>query len=110
MRTTFHLPRAVEVELQRIGEGIRIARLRRGMSQEELARRMGVSFHTVRHIEQGRPGTAFGHYPHAMWILGIADTVSSVADPALDKEGLLLEAKDRRRKGGYKTASISNDF
>lgn len=110
MRTSPHIPKPAERELQRIGTGIRTARLRRNMSQQELANRMGVSFHTVRGIEQGKPGTAIGAYAHALWILGILDTLTPVADPALDSEGLLLEESDRRRRGGHNVMSMSNDF
>lgn len=110
MRNTPHIPTPVAAELRRIGSGIRTARLRRNMSQEELAERVGVSFHTVRHMEKGKPGTAFGFYAHALWILGILDTLGSVADPALDDEGIALEASEGRRHGGHTRQSLSNDF
>lgn len=80
------------------------------MSQEELAERIGVSFHTVRHVEDGKPGTAFGTYVHALWVLGILDTLSSTADPALDEEGIALAEGDMRKRGGHGTQTISDDF
>jgi transcriptional regulator with XRE-family HTH domain len=110
MRSSPVIPIAVERELERIGSGIETARLRRNMSQQELADRVGVSFHTIRSVESGRPGTAMGTYVHALWILGLMDTLASVADPALDSEGLVLEASDRRRSGGRRGGSMSNDF
>lgn len=110
MRSKHHLPSPVSAEIRRIGAGIRTARLRRNMSQEELAERIGVSFHTVRHMESGKPGTAIGTYVHAMWVLGILDTLSSAADPALDAEGLVLAESEMRRRGGHGGQEISNDF
>ncbi len=110
MRTQSHLPSPVSAEIRRIGAGIRTARLRRNMSQEELAERIGVSFHTVRHMEGGKPGTAFGTYVHALWVLGILDTLASAADPALDEEGLVLAESEMRRRGGHETRTISDDF
>lgn len=83
------------------------------MSQEELAERVGVTFHTVRAMEQGRATTGIGHYLNALWVLGLLDTVSSVADPALDREGRILEAAERRRKSGPRRGGrkgLSNDF
>ncbi len=80
------------------------------MSQEELAERLGVSFHTVRHMEGGKPGTAFGTYVHALWVLGILDTLSSTADPALDEEGLALAESEMRKRGGHESRRISDDF
>jgi transcriptional regulator with XRE-family HTH domain len=82
----------VERELRRNGAGIQTARLRRNMSQEDLGERIGASFHTVRAIEQGKASTAFGYYVHALWVLGLFETLSQVADPALDAEGIALEA------------------
>jgi DNA-binding XRE family transcriptional regulator len=60
MKTTQALPGLVLDQLARIGEGIRIARMRRRMTQEDLASRVGTTFHTIRRIEQGAPGTAIG--------------------------------------------------
>jgi len=110
MRVSPHIPSAVESEIRRIGAGIQTARLRRNMSQEELAERIGVSFHTVRSMENGKPGTAFGTYVHAFWVLGILDTLHSAADPALDAEGLALAESEMRQRGGRSAPGISNDF
>lgn len=110
MRTSPHVPSPVAAEIRRIGLGIQTARLRRNMSQEELADRIGVSFHTVRHMENGKPGTAFGTYVHALWALGILETLSSAADPALDAEGLALAESEMRRRGGHGSHGISDDF
>jgi len=110
MRASPHVPGPVERELERIGIGIETARLRRNMSQQELADRVGVSIHTVRAIEAGKAGTAVGSYIQALWVLGLIETLSSVADPSLDAEGLVLEASDRRRKGGHPRRRVSDDF
>lgn len=110
MRKSPHVPSPVAAELRRIGSGIQTARLRRNMSQEELAERIGVSFHTVRHMENGKPGTAFGTYVHALWVLGILRTLSSAADPALDEEGIALAESDMRKRAGHGTRAISDDF
>lgn len=110
MRANPKPPPLVAAELRRIGLGIKTARLRRNMSQQDLAERMGVSFHTVRHMEQGRTGTAFGFYAHALWILGLLPTLMQVADPALDEEGIALEALTRRERGGQTGGGLSDDF
>ena len=110
MRASPHLPGPVERELKRIGFGIKTARLRRNMSQQELADRVGASILTIRAVEAGKAGTAVGFYVQALWILGLIETLSSVADPSLDAEGLVLEGADRRRKGGRRTYRVSDDF
>ncbi len=110
MRAIPHLPGPVGQELTRIGSGIKTARLRRNMSQQQLADRVGVSVLTIRAVEEGKASTAIGSYIHAMWVLGLIETLSSVADPSLDAEGLVLEGADRRRTGGRRRYRVSDDF
>lgn len=109
MKTTEALPGPVLDELARIGEGIRVARVRRRMTQEDLASRVGTTFHTIRRIEQGAPGTAIGFYLTTLWVLGLFEDVGFLADAARDREGLIREASERNRiarpKGG-----MSRDF
>ena len=89
------LPSEVLSQLGRIGSGIKTARMRRRMPQEELAERVGTSWHTIRKIEQGSPGTGIGYYLKALWVLGLFDEVRVLADPERDREGILLEASAR---------------
>lgn len=110
MRKSPRVPSIVRRELTRIGDGIRTARLRRNMSQQELADRLGVSIHTVRAVEEGKPGTAFGTYLHAIWALDLIETASRVADPTLDRVGMAYEDSDRRRRSSPTTGSLDDDF
>jgi transcriptional regulator with XRE-family HTH domain len=110
VRTSPYVPSIVSRELRRIGEGIQTARLRRNMSQQELADRLGVSIHTVRAVEAGKAGTGVGTYLHALWVLDLIETVSQVADPALDEVGKALEASDRRRRSSPTTGRLDDAF
>jgi len=103
------LPIAVEAELGRMGRGIKTARLRRRMTQEELADRVDASWHTIRKIEEGAPTTGIGLYLKAMWVLGIFDEVRALADPARDEEGLVLEA-GRRGERARPSRTLNRDF
>jgi transcriptional regulator with XRE-family HTH domain len=103
------LPNEVHAELSRIGEGVRIARLRRRMTQEELASHVGTTFHTIRKIEQGAPGTSIGAYLKALWVLGLFEDVRLLADPNRDREGLIREASERNQIA-RPTRSMSRDF
>lgn len=109
MKTTEALPNEVRAELGRIGEGLRIARVRRRMTQEELASRVGTTFHTIRRIEQGAPGTSVGVYLKALWVLGLFEDVRLLADPNRDREGLIREASERNQVA-RPTRSMGRDF
>ncbi len=92
MKTEAVLSSAVEEQLRRIGRGIQTARMRRRMTQEELAARIDISWHTVRKMERGAPGTGIGVYLKALWVMGLWEDVALIADPQRDREGLVLEA------------------
>lgn len=57
--------------LKTLGTLIRAARIERGMSQSELAERLGVSRYTVMGIEKGDPKVASGSLVEAAVIVGI---------------------------------------
>lgn len=109
MTTKSVLPSAMEAELRRIGRGIRTARLSRNLSREDLGARLGVSFHTVRAVEEGKPGTAIGTYVHALWVLGLSHTLRPMADPTLDSEGEALRMADLRSVASGSNR-MPNDF
>lgn len=109
MKITEAVSAEVREELRRIGEGIRIARIRRRMTQEELAARVGTTFHTIRRVEQGAPGTSVGAYMRALWVLGLFKDVRLLADPNRDREGLIREAAERNRIA-RPASTVSRDF
>jgi ribosome-binding protein aMBF1 (putative translation factor) len=51
-------PATVENVLNRLGHNVRTARLRRKLSKEELAERIGISRYVAADIEKGKPITA----------------------------------------------------
>lgn len=84
--------------LVRLGSRIRIARLRRKLRQEDLARQIGRTRATVIAIERGSPTTEIGAYVSALWALGLLRELDLVADPGLDRDGqaLSFSAADKR--------------
>jgi DNA-binding XRE family transcriptional regulator len=84
--------------LVRLGTRIRLARTRRKLRQEDLAKQIGRTRATVVAIEQGSPTTEIGAYVSALWALGLLQELDLVADPGLDRDGqaLSFSAADKR--------------
>lgn len=84
--------------LVRLGSRIRLARTRRKLRQEDLAKQIGRTRATVVAIEQGSPTTEIGAYTSALWALGLLQELDLVADPGLDRDGqaLSFSAADKR--------------
>ena len=102
-------PAAVEDVLIRLGSSIRIARLRRKLSLEQLSERIGISRYVLADIERGKPTTAIAAYLGALWALGLLDEMRKVADPDRDEEGKILE-RARSPKTAPKRRAIEDDF
>ena len=98
MATTPSADDAPARSLVRLGSRIRIARLRRKLRQEDLAKQIGRTRATVIAIEQGSPTTEIGAYVAALWVLGLLRELDLVADPGLDRDGqaLSFSAADKR--------------
>jgi transcriptional regulator with XRE-family HTH domain len=102
-------PFAVEKTLTRLGENIRKARLRRKLTREAIAEKIGISRYVMADIEKGKPTTAIAAYIGALWVLGLLDQMDKVADPDFDLEGKTLEAA-RSPKTAPKRKTLSDDF
>lgn len=109
MRTAVSLPLEVEQAIQKLGENIRLARVRRRMSQEELAKACQITRKTLYSIETGVPGIAIGTLLSVLWALGLLDSARHVADPENDEHGKVLETA-RQPKRVHPSPGIDNDF
>jgi len=67
--------------LSLVGEQIKLARLRRKLSSEQVAERSGISRSTLVRIEKGDPGVSIGNILNVLKVLGL-------------EQDLLLLAKD----------------
>jgi transcriptional regulator with XRE-family HTH domain len=102
-------PYPVETALRTLGANIRTARVRRGLSAQELGRKIGVGRDTVAEAEKGKPSTSVAVYAGLLWALGLIDQLTAVADPAADAEGQTL-ALAREPKRARRTETLDNDF
>jgi len=61
---------ATESRLQRLGERLRLARLRRRLTGKQVAERAGMTPVTLRSLERGSSGVTMGAYLAVMQVLG----------------------------------------
>ena len=107
--SNFETPTPVTEHLTRLGQRIRIARIRRGWSVADLASKAGINRNTLTALELGKAGTAIGVCFTMLWALGLDRTVEAIADPDADLHGKALEAARRPSRAG-KPRKASNDY
>jgi DNA-binding XRE family transcriptional regulator len=93
-------PQAVLQQIELLGQNIAIARKRRGETQAQWARRLGVSQPTMARIERGDPSVAMASYAMCMWLVNPAMAVADVIAPQNDHAA--LEREVTRVKGSRK--------
>jgi len=102
-------PFEVSEVLKTLGENIRVARIRRGLQQEDVAQKCGIARRTLYGIEKGSSGVAVGHLMTVLWSLGLLDSAKRVASPDEDEHGKILEAAQQKQRVREK-APVDNDF
>ncbi len=70
---------AQERALAAFGENIKLARLRRNLSSEQVAERAGIARGTLIKIEKGDEGVALGYYFRVLAVLGLDKDLQNVA-------------------------------
>lgn len=65
--------------LEELGENIKLARLRRKLSGEQVAERANISRPTLLSIEKGVPGVAMGAYAQVLFVLGLEKDLLKLA-------------------------------
>jgi DNA-binding XRE family transcriptional regulator len=73
------LPTASKI-LTQLGEDIKLARLRRKLSTEQVAERAGISRSTLWQIEKGTPSVAMGAYLQVLFVMGLEKNLLSMAN------------------------------
>lgn len=69
-RTIIVLPRVQRV-LEQLGENIKLARLRRKLSSNQVAERAGITRTTLWQVEKGTPNVAMAAYAQVLFVLGL---------------------------------------
>lgn len=85
--------------LTEVGENLRLARLRRRLSAEQVAERAGISRSTLHLLENGSAGTSLGKLLQVLVVLGLESDLARLASD--DMLGRKLEdarlSETRRR-------------
>ena len=77
-RNNILLPRA-QKPLTILGENIRLARLRRRYSMEQVAERADISRPTLHSVERGNSNVTIGAYVKVLFVLGLEGDIAKVA-------------------------------
>ena len=88
--------------MRELGENIRLARLRRDLSSDQVAERAGISRNTLIKIERGDEGVAIGMYFRVLIVLRLEEDLTNVAkDDVLGRKlqdaGLLTNQRASKR-------------
>jgi transcriptional regulator with XRE-family HTH domain len=95
---------AIAKVLTAFGENIKLARLRRKLSAEQVAERANISRPTLLSIEKGVPGVAVGSYTQVLFVLNLEkDLLKVAADDLLgrklqDAELVIKERAPKKKK------------
>ena len=102
-------PYSVEQALNRLGDNLRTARIRRNYTIEEVAEKIGTGRRAIMDAEKGKASTGIGVYAALLWLYDLLQPLEDLASPVKDEQGLILaaaKAKTRARKSG----ALDNDF
>lgn len=102
-------PYAVEQTLKRLGADLRTARLRRNLTIEDIASKIGTGPRAVADAEKGKPSTTIAVYTAMLWAMDLLSQLDEVARPENDAEGQALALAKERGRARTKT-ELSNDF
>ncbi len=73
--------------MKELGENLKLARLRRKLSAEQVAERAGISRATLWQVEKGAPTVAMGTYCQVLFVLGLEkDLLKVAADDILGRK------------------------
>src|SRR5262245_35890276 len=88
------LPAAVVRALHKLGQDLSAARRRRRLPMALVAERAFVSMGTMVRVEKGDPRVSMGVYATVLFLFGMADRLTEIADASRDTVGLALEDEE----------------
>lgn len=95
----------IKIELKKLAQNIKVARLRRDMSLTELSKRSGVSRASLTRIEKAEDNVGIGKVFSVLSVLGLLDGITKILDPHLDYSQAKKEIEQLRGKAEKNIAS-----
>jgi transcriptional regulator with XRE-family HTH domain len=102
-------PYQVEQTLKKLGGNLKTARLRRNLTAQEVAQKIGTSRFAVADVEKGKPSTSVAAYAALLWAYGLIDRLADLADPNQDEEGTRLSLSRQPARARHRR-ELNNDF
>ncbi len=94
MRPISPLPIPVKKALKKLGDDIHDARRRRRITMALMAERAGISRTTLTKVEKGEASVSLGIYASVLFVLGMSERLSDLADVRFDETGLMLDEEN----------------
>ena len=101
-------PQAVLQEIERLAQHIVVARKRRGETQAQWARKLGVSQPTMARIERGDPSVAMASYVMCLWLINPALGLAGLVAPENDHAALEREVARVRQPRKPRGAAVAD--
>jgi transcriptional regulator with XRE-family HTH domain len=94
---TVLLPKLIKI-LEEMGENIKLARLRRKLTTEQVSERAGISRSTLWQVEKGLPSVSLGTYAQVLFVVGLEKDLLLIAkDDVLGRKLQDAELSIRKR-------------
>lgn len=104
------LPFQVDETLRRLGANLRTARVRRGLTLDDVASKINVRRALVADAERGKPSTGIAVYLALLWTYDLLEGASSLANPTADRAGLALLSAEQRQRVRRAEEALDDDF
>ncbi len=102
-------PYMVEQAIKRLGANLRTARLRRNLTIQDVAEKIGTGPRAISDAEKGKISTSIAVYTALLWTYDLLTPIDTLANPATDEAGLMQSLK-RERARAEKSGELDNDF
>ncbi len=92
------LPFSLRKKIMTVGHNIRLARKRRGLTMQDMAKRMFVTRKTLNRLESGDPGVSMSILAAALMTLGLESDLEKLANPEMDNTGNIIDREKYAQK------------